>query len=373
MTLLSALDLGLCDSSLLNFYFLSRSIVSKNEADFDKFDMAFAQYFEGVETPEDLPDEVWKWLNDNMKEADLAELMRRQSQHYDLEELMKRLEERLKEQTERHDGGSYWIGTGGSSPFGHGGYYQGGIRIGGHSMRHSAVKIAGERKFRDFREDAILDTRQFQMALRKLRQFSTRTDSAELELDMEETVRKTGDNAGVLKLVFQKPRRNTVKLLVLFDSDGSMRMHSELCASLFQAINKSDHFKDLKIYYFHNCIYDHLYKSPYCRFEEWDDTNRVLRNLSGEYKVIIVGDAYMAPSELMSVGGNISYYLFNNQPGIEWLKEINKNFPNSVWLNPIPRRYWVREGVTTIDIVKKIFPMYELTLDGLDAAVKRLL
>ena len=173
--------------------------------------------------------------------------------------------------------------------------------------------MAGERNFKDFRQDTILDIRQFQMAFRKLRQYSSRVDGEKTELDIDKTIDETCENAGMLKLVYDRPRKNTVKLLLLIDSDGSMLPYSRLCNRLFQAVSRSNHFKDLKIYYFHNCIYDHLYTTPYCKKEDWVETNWVLNTLDSEYKVIFVGDAAMAPSELYRKGGNAIIGLWNEE------------------------------------------------------------
>ncbi|MDO4482487.1 MAG: VWA domain-containing protein [Bacillota bacterium] len=374
MTLIQALDMGLCRSSLVDFYYLCRSIVVKSESEFDKFDMAFAEFFKGVETADDIPDEVWKWLDEEIKPAAMLDKLKQEFPSYELDELLKMLEERLKEQTEAHQGGNYWVGTGGTSVFGHNGYNPAGIRVGGESRHRSAVKVAGERNFRDFRQDNILDTRQFQMAFRKLRQFSSRVDAERTELDVEGTVQETCDNAGLLSLVYEKPRQNTVKVLLLFDSDGSMTPYAKMCSMLFQAANKSNHFKDIKTFYFHNCIYDHLYETPHCRWGDWIDTEWVFKNLSSEYKVIIVGDASMAPSELMSRGGSSYYSHYNEIPGIEWLERIKRHFSHVVWLNPIKQAYWAYDyGCFTIERIGTVFPMFELSLEGLENAIKKLL
>ncbi|WP_027398625.1 vWA domain-containing protein [Anaerovorax odorimutans] len=374
MVLMEALDKGLCKASLLDFYHLCRSVLVKSEADYDKFDMAFAEFFQGIESPEDLPEEFWDWLNKDVKVRDINDKNMLDDYVLELEELMKRFRERIEEQKERHDGGNYWIGTGGTSTMGHSGYHERGIRVGGEGRHKTAVQIAGERNFRDFRQDNILDTRQFQMAFRKLRQFSSKVEGAKTELDIEKTIDETCDNAGRLKLVWDRPRKNTVKLLILFDADGSMMPYSRLCSQLFQAVSNANHFKDLKVYYFHNCIYEHLYTTPHCRRGEWVDTEWVLSNLKSEYKVIFVGDGTMAPSELMSKGGNCYIGLYNEVPGIEWLKKFKKKYSKSVWLNPIPEREWeYTYGSPTLLKIKEIFPMFELTIDGLEASIKKLL
>ena len=375
MALTDALNKGLGQSSLTAFYYLCRAILIKTEADYDKFDLAFAEFFNGIKTPEEIPDEVWEWLDKELKEPSEAfEQALSRIQKYDFDELQKMLEERLKEQHSEHNGGGYWIGTGGTSPFGHGGYNPAGIRIGGESRHRSAVQVAGERNFRDFREDNTLDIRNFQMAFRKLRQFSSRNDGPKTELDIDATIKETSDNAGMLNLVFDRPRKNTVKVLLLFDSAGSMSIYSRLCSQLFQAAYQSNHFKDLQVFYFHNCFYQELFTDPSCRRSSSIDTNWILRNLSSEYKVIIVGDGTMAPSELLRTGGASYRVSYNPEPGIVWLKRVKDHFTHTVWLNPIKKGNWdYVYGSQTLSLIRQIYPMYELTLEGLDGAIKKLL
>lgn len=371
MTLVEALDKGLAGSSLTGFYYLCRSILVKTESEYDKFDSVFAEYFKGIETPEDLPEVFWEWLNKDINSRDEGN---GDEFEKEFEELMQMWYERIEEQKEKHDGGCYWIGTGGTSTMGHGGFHTSGIRPGGEGRLKSAVQIAGERNFKDFRQDKILDIRQFQMAFRKLRQFSSKVEAQKTELDIDATIDETCDNAGMLKLVFDKPRKNTVKVLLLIDSDGSMLMYSKLCNRLFQAVSQANHFKDLKVYYFHNCIYDHLYTTPYCKRGEWVETDWVLRNLDSEYKVIFVGDAAMAPSELYKKGGNSFIGLWNEELGIDWLKKFKRRYKKCIWLNPIEKISWDwTYGSKTINAIKDVFPMFELTLDGLEAGIKKLL
>ncbi len=373
ISFVDALDRGLAAESLTEFYYLGRNMLVKSEADYDKYDMAFAYYFRGVETIDDIPDELWDWLSQGELERPLGD-MPEELERFDLDTLRKMFRERLDEQDEKHDGGGYWVGTGGTSPFGHGGYNPQGIRVGGEGRHQSAVQIAGERNFRDFRQDNELDIRQFQMAFRKLRQFSSRVDSARTELDIEATVEATSDNAGMLELVYEKPRKNTVKVLLLMDSDGSMRRHSQLCSHLFQAAHQSSHFKDLKTYYFHNCIYDHLYTDPYCIDGRWIDTEWVFGNLDSSYKVILVGDAAMSPYELTARGGNINWYAYNDEPGIEWLWRFRRRYERSIWINPIRKDRWDQMwGSRSLGMIRKVFPMYDLTLDGLEQGIKKLL
>jgi len=374
LSLVEALDKGLCGSSLVNFYNLCRSILIKSESDYDKFDTVFAEYFQGIESEEDLPEEFWKWLNEDVRVRDINDKKMLDDFLLELEELVQRFKERMAEQKERHDGGNYWIGTGGTSTMGHSGYHQRGIRVGGESRHKTAVQIAGERNFRDFRQDNVLDIRNFQMAFRKLRQFSSRIDSEKTELDIDETIDETCNNAGNLKLVFNKPRKNTVKLLILFDSDGSMLPYSDMCNRLFQAVSKSNHFKDLKVYYFHNCVYNYLYTTPRCKKGEWVETNWALGALSSEYKVIFIGDGAMAPSELLRKGGNAVIGLYNEEPGIEWLGRFKKKYKKAIWLNPIRERDWdYMYGSHTVKQIKELFPMFELTIDGLEKGIKKLL
>lgn len=373
LVLMEALDAGLAGNSLMEFYYLARNILVKRESDYDKFDMGFMEYFRNIQTISDLPPEFMEWLSQDELERDLADMPEGLKKH-DLNELLQMFRERLKEQKEKHDGGNYWVGTGGTSPFGHGGYNPQGVRVGGEGRHQSAVQIAGERKFRDFRQDNELNIRQFQMAFRKLRQFSSRIDSAKTELDIDETIKATGDNAGMLTLVYEKPRKNTVKLLLLIDSDGSMWRHTQLVNQLFQALHQSTHLKDLKTYYFHNCIYENLYTTPACRRGDWVETDWVLGNYGSEYKVILVGDASMSTYELMAPGGNINWYDYNEEPGIQWLGKIQRHFDKSIWLNPIKEERWeYTRGYRTIHEIRNVFPMFELTLDGLDKGISKLL
>lgn len=374
LALVEALDKGLCSASLLDFYHLCRSILVKSETDYDRFDLAFAEFFEGITTPEEIPEQIWDWLNQDVKTRDINDTTMLDDYVLELEQLQQRLRERILEQKEKHDGGNYWIGTGGTSTMGYNGFNERGIRVGGEGRHKRAVQVAGERHFKDFREDNILDIRQFQMAFRKLRQYSSRLDIAKTELDIDGTIDETCNHAGSLRLVWDRPRKNTVKLLLLFDSDGSMMPYSRLCNQLFQAVSKSNHFKDLKVYYFHNCIYEHLYTDPQCKRGEWIDTEWVLSNLSSEYKVIFIGDGTMAPSELMSKGGNCYVGLYNETPGIDWLNRFKRKYPKNIWLNPLPEMEWeFIFGSRTLLKIKELFPMFPLTLDGLEAGIKRLL
>ncbi|HQC81973.1 MAG TPA: VWA domain-containing protein [Bacillota bacterium] len=375
LDLMEALDKGLAGPSLLDFYHLCRSVLVKSETDYDKFDLAFSEYFKDFSSPFEIPEEVWKWLNGGTKiKEELYDKIDPNAPKYQLEELKQMLEQRLKEQRSCHRGGNYWIGTEGTSVLGHGGFAEQGIRIGGESRYRSALQIANERAFRDFRQDNIIDTRQFQVALRKLRQYSTTVDAPKTELDIDGTIKETTENGGFLKLVFEKPRKNTVKLLLLFDSDGSMLKYSKLCSALFQAVHKANHFSDLKVYYFHNCIYEHLYTSLHCIRGEWENTEKALNTLGSEYRVIFIGDGAMAPTELFKPGGNCRIGLYNELPGIYWLQRIRDKYPHHIWLNPIEESAWDHAyGHVTINAIREMFPMFELSLDGLEKGIKKLL
>ena len=377
MTLMEALHLGMADSSLTQFYYLARSVLVKSETHFDRYDLAFQRYFNGIEAPEGLLDQVSQWMENPLPhylftEEERNELIDKLGMP-DWEKLLAALEERLKTQDGAHHGGGRWIGTGGTSPFGHSGFHPGGIRIGGQSYGRSAVKVAAERNYIDYRSDETIGIRQFEMALRKLRQFSTRLDGPKDELDLDGTIDETCRNAGTLKLVWERPRKNTVKLIVLMDIGGSMHQYASICSQLFSAVHKATHFKDIRFYYFHNCVYDYLYDDGgYMR--KSIKTTDLMKSFDSDYKVIFVGDAAMAPSELLMRDGIIYWGQSNEEPGLTWLQRIAKKFPYNVWLNPIQEKYWETEyGARTIQIVREVFPMFELTLDGLESAVKKLM
>lgn len=374
MTLLEALQKGLHQSSFTGFYYLCRSILVKSETDFDKFDGAFLEFFKDMEFTDELPQELLDWL-ENPKdtpsdEFDMERAM--QNERLSQQEIQRMFLERLEEQKEEHNGGSYWVGTGGVSVFGNSGFSPRGIRVGGEGGKRRAFQVASERKFRDFRQDNTLDTRQFQMAFRRLRQFSAQMDEAKTEFDIDGTIQKTCDNAGTLKIVYDRPRKNTVKVMLLMDSGGSMDYYSRLCSALFQAVNKSSHFKDLQVFYFHNCIYSKIYTDPYLRPSSTISTEWILNNISSEYKVIIVGDAQMEPSELLD-GSYYHYGVRDEISGIEWLTRFREKYPHLVWLNPSERPYWGGWWAKTYDIINKDFDMYDLTLEGINNALKKLM
>jgi len=373
MTLMEALSRGMAFSSLYSFYCLARAILVKSETHYDRYDQAFHHCFKGIEATDELVERALEWVENALPPLIISPEERKQFQEWDLDELRRQLEERLKEQKGEHHGGGKWIGTGGTSPFGHSGYHPAGVRLGGSSVNKSAVKVAAQRNFRGFRADETIGVRQFEVALRKLRQLSSKVEGPKDELDIEETIQSTADKGGMLELVWSRGRKNTVKVALLMDSGGSMDAHMSICSQLFSAVNRATHFKDLKFFYFHNCIYEHLFLDPTCNPYHSIKTEDFLKNLGQDYKIIIVGDASMAPSELIMVGGAIDWSITNNEPGILWLQRIASNFEHIVWLNPIPAEYWRwTHGAYTIALIKDIIPMFELTLEGIDNAIKKL-
>ncbi|MCR4923952.1 MAG: VWA containing CoxE family protein [Lachnospiraceae bacterium] len=379
LSLVDAVDRGLCNSSITDFYYISRMILLKSENEFDKYDGLFNEYFKGIHKDDidDISDQMKKWLDKSdfleaTRDMEIQKSMiEGEANPIDNEEVLEKFRERQKEQDAEHNGGNQWIGTMGNSSFGNLGGHMGGVRIGGTTGYQSAFQVIGERKFRDFRNDRVLDNRQFMVALKKLRQYSTRLDVPKTELDIDGTIRKTCDNGGYLQIEFERPRKNTVKLLLLMDSGGTMIPYSNLLNELFQSVNKSNHFKDVKTYYFHNCIYARLYNTPECENGDWIETQWLFKNLDDNYKVIIVGDAAMAPEELYSDTGN---YRGPNDglSGYEWLRLMKKHFKKVIWLNPkmAPGNAPWREAETA---VKGIFKMNRLTVDGLKDGMKYLM
>ncbi|MGD0353134.1 MAG: VWA domain-containing protein [Dehalococcoidia bacterium] len=365
MTLMEALSRGYI-SSLNDFYYLARAILVKSEAYFDHYDVAFQEYFKGIKGPLEISEEILNWLRDPFNRLLLTEEERALLDRMDLDELLEELEKRLREQTEQHDGGGYWIGRAGTSPFGHSGQHPSGFRIGGGGGGRSAIQIAEQRQFRNYRHDVTLDIRQIEVALKGLRQFN-RT-GPEDELDLDKTIDATAKNAGDIEMIWRRSRKNKVKLLLLMDVGGSMDPFAHLCSLLFSAAHRSTHFKDFQYYYFHNCVYDYVYKDIERR--EAITIDHLLQNMEPDYKLILVGDAWMAPSELNSVYGAIYYYERNRKPGIVRFKQIADHFSHCVWLNPESTTYW---NEPTVMMVRKIFPMFELTIEGLQQAVKKLI
>lgn len=367
MTLMEALSLGLAHESLTSFYFLSRSLCVKSEALFDLFDQTFNEYFKGVAFSERLQDEIFDWLDNPKEMHHLSPEERQHIRQLDLDELRKEFEKRLTEQNERHDGGNHWIGTGGTSPFGHSGYHPDGVRVGGQSRHRSASQLASQRRFANLRHDRILDTRQIGLALKKLRQWEMAGPAD--QLDIEQTIDRTCRNAGEIELVVKRNRKSMVKLILIMDVGGSMTPHASVCERLFSAAFAAKHFKALKYYYFHNCPYDFLYED--ISQNERIPTTEVFREHDSSWFVLMIGDAAMHPWELTMPGGNIDYFQHNETPGIKWLDSIRQHFPKSAWINPEMPSQW---QIPSTQIVQKIFPnMFAMTLEGLEQAVHNLL
>ena len=375
ITFLDALEHDLAHSSLNELYYLGRMILVKTESDYDKYDAAFLQYFQEIQSKDnEVPEIIMKFLEKGeMDTSGLNKELYQFDVKRDMAETKRMFRERVTEQNTEHNGGNYWIGTSGGSAFGHSGRNPGGLRVGGQSGMQSAFQVIGERKYRDFRHDKTLDIRQFQVAFRRLREYSSKLDIAKTELDLDQTIDSTCNNGGYLKLEFDKPRRNSVKLLLLFDCGGTMMPFAEMCNDLFQAVHKANHFKDVKTYYFHNCIYSKVYKDAECDIGNWVDLDYLFRHTDKDYKVIIVGDAQMAPEELFDVNGN---YRGPNDgmSGYEWNKLFRSRYKRAIWLNP---RYhgslnslsWMEAEST----LAKIYDMYPLTIDGLKAGIKKLM
>ena len=369
LTLLEAIDAGIAHGRVEDFYYLSRAALVKDERNLDRFDQVFGRVFKGVELmPETLetaiPDEWLRkiaelHLSDDEK-AKIAELG-------GWEKIMEELQKRLAEQSERHQGGSKWIGTGGTSPFGAYGYNPAGIRIGQKESRHRrAIKVWDKREFKDLAGTAEIGTRNIKVALRRLRQFA-RT-GAPSELDLDHTVRGTAEK-GYLDIHMRPERHNTLKLLMFFDIGGSMDDHVKDVEDLFSAARSE--FKHLEYYYFHNCLYEGVWKDNARRYTDKTDTWQVLNTYPSDYKVIFVGDASMSPYEITVAGGSVEH--MNPEAGAIWLRRVTDIYKHAVWLNPVAQYHW--DWTASIGIVSKLMGgrMYPLTLDGLDAATRELM
>lgn len=375
ITFMEAIDKGLAYSSIDGLYQLGRMILVKTESDFDKYDMAFLEYFKDVSSYNDeIPEIIMNFLDKkDMDTSNLNKDIYSFDTKRDMAETKRMFRERVTEQKEEHNGGNYWIGTSGGSAFGHSGRNPGGLRVSGKTGLQSAFQVIGERKYQDFRHDKTLDIRQFQVAFRRLRQFSTKLEVPRTELDLDKTIDSTCNNGGYLKLEFDKPRKNSVKLLLLFDCGGTMLPFSELCNDLFQAVHKANHFKDVKTYYFHNCIYSKVYKDAECEMGNWVDLDYIFKHTDKDYKVIIVGDAQMAPEELFDTNGN--YRGPNDgKSGYEWNKLFRSKFKKAIWLNPryhgnLNQLAWMESENT----LAQIYDMFPLTIDGLKAGITKLM
>jgi len=365
--LLEALRHGLIGQSIDEFYQLSRMTLVKNESHYDKFDRAFAAYFNGVESLADLTKDIpLDWLRKRLEKHLSPEEMAK-IQQLGWDEMMERLKKLLEEQKERHEGGSKWIGTGGTSPFGAYGYNPQGVRVGQDRSRHrSAVKVWDQRQFRDYDDSIELGTRNIKVALRRLRRFAR--EGAHEELDLDDTIHSTAANAGMLDIKMVPERHNNVKVLLLMDVGGTMDDHIHRVEELFSAA-KSE-FKHLDFYYFHNCVYDFVWKNNLRRGSERLQTVDLLRKYNKDYKLIFVGDATMSPYEILQPGGSSEYN--NQEPGAAWLQRLTHTFPKFVWINPEPQGVWgYRQSIAIIqDLMNQ--RMFPLTVVGLESAMRLL-
>ena len=366
LILLEALQEQIAATSLEQFYFLARLIMVKDEAHFDKFDQAFGLYFKGIETIfEQRPDIPLEWLKQRM-ERELSDEQRAALEKFGYDKLMDRLNELLKEQKDRHEGGSKWIGTGGTSPFGNGGTNPEGIRIGGKGGKRSAVKVWEARSYRDYDADRELGTRNIKVALRRLRRFARQGAAEELALDA--TIHATANNAGYLDIKMQPERKNNIKVLMLLDVGGTMDDHIQRTEELFSAA-KSE-FKNMEFFYFHNCVYDYLWKNNRRRHAEKMPTLDMLRKYPPDTKLILVGDATMSPYEVLQPGGSVEYH--NEEAGATWLQRLASTFPKHVWLNPEPEGVW--EYRQSVAVIRQLMGnrMYPVTIEGLERAMRLL-
>ena len=366
LTLLEAMDKQVISPSLDEFYFLSRLTLVKDEAHFDKFDRAFGAYFKGIETIfEKRPEIPLEWLVKQLQ-RDLTPEQKAAIEKFGYDKLMDRLKQLLEEQKERHEGGSKWIGTGGVSPFGHGGFNPEGIRIGGKGGQRSAVKVWEEREYKDYDGERELGTRNIKVALRRLRRFAR--EGLDEELALDDTIRATASNAGYLDIRMQPERKNKIKVLMLFDVGGSMDDHIARTEELFSAARTE--FKNMEFFYFHNCVYDYLWKNNRRRHAERFPTWDVLRKYTPDTKLIFVGDATMSPYEIVQPGGSVEYN--NAEAGAEWLQRFTGTFPHFVWLNPEPEGPW--QYRQSIALIRQLMNnrMFPLTMDGLEGAMRLL-
>jgi len=368
LMLLEAMEQHVIGPSIDDFYWLSRASLVKDERNFDKFDKAFAAYFKGVQAIQgidvDLP---LDWLKRQLQREFSAEEKAAIEAMGGLDKLLERLRELLEEQKDRHEGGSKWIGTNGTSPFGNGGYNPEGIRIGGPSAgNRTAVKVWEQRAYRDYDDQVELGTRNIKVALRRLRRFAR--EGAEDELDLDGTIANTARNAGWLDIRMRPERHNTIKVLMLLDVGGTMDDHIKRTEELFSATKTE--FKHLEFYYFHNCVYDFVWKHNRRRHAERFSTWDVLRKYNADYRLIFVGDATMSPYEILQPGGSVEYN--NEEPGAIWLRRLVERFPKYAWLNPEPEGVW--QYRQSISVIQQLMSgrMFPVTLQGLERAMREL-
>lgn len=369
LDLIRALEKNIVFADMDEFYYLARAILVKDERHYDKFDRAFAAYFEGLENLNEhiealIPEE---WLRQEFLRSLSAEEREQIKSLGGLDKLIETFKQRLAEQQKRHSGGSKWVGTGGTSPFGSGGYNPEGIRVGDAGERQGrAVKVWDKREFKDLDDQVELGTRNIKMALRRLRQFA-RTGAAD-ELDLPSTIEHTARDGGLLNIKMRPERRNAVKLLVLFDIGGSMDAHIQVCEELFSACKTE--FKHLEYYYFHNYVYESLWKNNARRHQESTPTHEVLNTYGQDYKVIFVGDAAMAPYEITHIGGSVEHW--NQEAGHVWMQRFLDKFDKLVWLNPYTKQHWPYSQSTQIIRQQLDDQMYPMTLEGIEQAMRYL-
>ena len=368
LDLLQALDKNLVFANQEKFYHMSRMILVKDEKHFDKFDRAINAFFNGLESMDGMlealiPDD---WVRDAFqKELSQEELDKLQS-FDNLEELIEKFKERLTEQEERHEGGNKWIGTGGTSPFGNNGFHPEGIRVGGEGKQNKAVKVWEKRNYKNLDGDSALGTRNIQLALRRLRKFA-RTGAEDL-LDLDDTISSTARNAGLLDIKMVPERHNAVKVLMFFDIGGSMDYHVAACEQLFSAVRSE--FKHLEFFYFHNFIYESVWKDNRRRMNESTSTIDILNKYAHDYKVIFVGDAAMSPYEIISDGGSVEHW--NKESGEIWMRRVLANYPQVAWINPVAQSEWQYSQSTRI--IDDLFEgnMFPMTVNGIEACMAHL-
>ncbi|MEO9633811.1 MAG: VWA domain-containing protein [Roseobacter sp.] len=367
LVLLEALQKDVIRRTPEDFYFLSRATFVKDEGLLDRFDQVFSKVFKGIETSYGLQEEdiPLDWLKTVAEKYLSEEEMEKINSLGSWEEIMETLKERLAEQEKRHEGGSKWIGTGGTSPYGNSGYNPEGVRIGGEGGQKKALKVWDKREFQNLDNTKLLGTRNIKVALRRLRKFAR--EGAADELDIDRTIDGTAKN-GWLDIHMRAERHNAVKLLLFLDIGGSMDPFIKLCEELFSAATSE--FKNLEFFYFHNCPYEGLWKDNSRRFSERTNTWDVLHKYGHDYKLIFVGDASMSPYEITHPGGSVEH--FNEEAGVTWMQRLTNTYPAAAWLNPVPEKQWGYSQ--SVKIIRELMNdrMYPLTVDGLSDAMKEL-
>jgi uncharacterized protein with von Willebrand factor type A (vWA) domain len=380
LLLMHALDRDLACNSLSAFYYLARAVLIKSEKHFDRYDSVFAAYFAGIESGEEisLTSKDFAAVSARENNAVLPPSLTEPEESKDTEEHMDLTLLKGNQQiniTENKADYKYSGGKGAkieASAGDSGGVGEGGIRFGGSGGGLTALKVAGQRKYKDYRDDKLSNIRQFEMALSSLRQLSSRLEGPKDELDLEATIEATGGNGGMLDLIWARPRRNNLKIIILMDSVGSIDRYHDVCKRLFNAAHRATHFKEIKFYYFHNCVYDVIYKGPMVNRGNAIPTDEFFRTRNSEHRLIIVGDATMHINELLKVGGAINFDENNSETGLTWLNRLAAHYPYAVWLNPVPEGWWRRDNYKTIPLIAEIFPMFELNPKGLERAIKKI-